>query len=79
MTVGNGRSFNYVTARDLPQKFPSVSTNMMLVECTLPLKFAHYFSGLSVMVDKRITLGAFKDELEQYVGVTANNFKVCYH
>ena len=34
-------------------------------------------SGLSVMVDKRITLGAFKEELEQYVHVTTNNFKVC--
>ncbi|WAR06828.1 UBP47-like protein [Mya arenaria] len=31
---------------------------------------------LSVMVDKRITLGAFKEELEQYVNVPANNFKV---
>jgi len=31
---------------------------------------------LSVMVDKRITLGAFKHELAQYVGVPANNFKV---
>lgn len=31
---------------------------------------------LSVLVDKRITLGCFKAELEQYVGVPANNFKV---
>ncbi|XP_053398003.1 ubiquitin carboxyl-terminal hydrolase 47-like isoform X2 [Mercenaria mercenaria] len=32
--------------------------------------------SLSVFVDKRITLGCFKAELEQYVGVSANNFKV---
>ncbi|XP_052243350.1 ubiquitin carboxyl-terminal hydrolase 47-like isoform X4 [Dreissena polymorpha] len=32
--------------------------------------------SLSVMVDKRITLGAFKKELEKYVEVPANNFKV---
>ena len=27
-------------------------------------------------VDKRITLGAFKKELEQHVGTTSENFKV---
>ncbi|KAL4232665.1 Ubiquitin carboxyl-terminal hydrolase 47 [Mactra antiquata] len=32
--------------------------------------------SLNVYVDKRITLGSFKSELETYVGVPANNFKV---
>ena len=32
--------------------------------------------GLTVFVDKRITLGAFKLKLEPYVTVQAENFKV---
>ncbi|KAL5010192.1 hypothetical protein ScPMuIL_012497 [Solemya velum] len=32
--------------------------------------------GLTVFVDKRITLGAFKKELEPYVGTIPDNFKV---
>lgn len=34
------------------------------------------FSDLTVLVDKRITLGAFKGELEPHVGTTSDNFKV---
>ena len=33
-------------------------------------------AGLSVFVDKRITLGAFKKELERHVGASSENFKV---
>lgn len=33
-------------------------------------------TGLSVYVDKRITLGAFKKELEKHIGTTSENFKV---
>ena len=33
-------------------------------------------SGLVVHVDKRITLAAFKQNLEPYVGVTSTQFKV---
>lgn len=32
--------------------------------------------NLTVLVDKRITLGAFKGELEPHVGTTSDNFKV---
>lgn len=35
-----------------------------------------FFSDLTVLVDKRITLGAFKGELEPHVGTTSDNFKV---
>lgn len=34
------------------------------------------FLDLTVLVDKRITLGAFKGELEPHVGTTSDNFKV---
>lgn len=34
------------------------------------------FSGLVVHVDKRITLAAFKQRLEPYVGVMSPQFKV---
>ena len=34
------------------------------------------FSGLLVHVDKRITLAAFKQNLEPFVGVTSTQFKV---
>lgn len=37
--------------------------------------FSH-FSGLLVHVDKRITLAAFKQNLEPFVGVTSTQFKV---
>ena len=37
-----------------------------------------FISGLTVFVDKRITLGAFKLKLEPYVHVQAENFKVSY-
>jgi hypothetical protein len=35
-------------------------------------------AGLTVFVDKRITLGAFKRELEKHVGTSSENFKVFY-
>lgn len=36
-----------------------------------------FVSDLTVRVDKRITLGAFKKELEPFVQTTVDNFKVC--
>ena len=35
-----------------------------------------HFAELEVYVDKRITLGALKKELESYVGTTGDYFKV---
>ena len=35
-----------------------------------------FISGLTVYVDKRITLRALKKILEQYVGTTSDYFKV---
>lgn len=35
-------------------------------------------AGLSVFVDKRITLGAFKKKLEWHVGAPSENFKVSH-
>ena len=35
-----------------------------------------FVAGLTVFVDKRITLGAFKLKLEPFVQVQAENFKV---
>lgn len=35
-----------------------------------------FFLDLIVLVDKRIILGVFKGELEFYVGITFDNFKV---
>lgn len=38
--------------------------------------FIQHASGLVVYVDKRITLAAFKQNLEPYVGVPSTQFKV---
>lgn len=37
------------------------------------------FSALTVHVDKRITLGALKKELEPFVGAPSDRFKVRIH